>query len=53
LTDKIRNLYNDFSGVHIELIKGKGKGKALPVQAWVGSDGFRSLWQPDFKTIGS
>jgi hypothetical protein len=53
LTDKIRNLYNDFSGVHIILVKGKGKVKGLPVQAWTGPDGFRRSWLPDFKTIGS
>jgi hypothetical protein len=53
LTDKIRNLYNYFSGVHIVLVKGKGEGKALPVQAWAGPNGFRRMWQPDFKKIGS
>jgi len=29
----------------------KGKGKAVPLQAWTGPEGFRSLSLPDFKTI--
>ena len=29
----------------------KGKGKAIPVQAWRGCEGFRRLEFPDFKTI--
>ena len=31
----------------------RGKGKALPLQAWTGSAGFRRLRLPDFKTIGT
>jgi hypothetical protein len=31
----------------------KGKGKAIPVQAWTGSEGSRRLRLPDFKTIGT
>jgi hypothetical protein len=31
--------------------KGKGKGKAIPLQAWTGPEGSRSLRLPDFKTI--
>jgi hypothetical protein len=30
----------------------KGKGKAIPLQAWTGPEGSRSLRFPDFKTIG-
>jgi len=33
-------------------IKGKGKGKAIPLQAWTGPEGSRRLRLPDFKTIG-
>ena len=29
------------------------KGKAIPVQAWTGSVGSRSLRIPDFMTVGS
>jgi len=28
------------------------KGKAIPLQAWTGPEGSRSLRLPDFKTIG-
>jgi len=31
----------------------KGKGKAIPVQAWTGHEGSRRLKLPDFKTIGA
>jgi hypothetical protein len=30
-----------------------GKGKAIPIQAWTGPEGCRSLRLPDFKTIGT
>jgi len=30
----------------------KGKGKAIPIQAWRGPDSSRKLRLPDFKTIG-
>jgi hypothetical protein len=29
------------------------KGKAIPLQAWTGSEGYRRLRFPDFKTIGT
>jgi hypothetical protein len=29
------------------------KGKAIPLQAWTGLEGSRSLRLPDFKTIGT
>jgi len=32
-------------------VKGKGKGKAIPVQAWTVSEGSRRLRLPDFMTI--
>jgi hypothetical protein len=28
------------------------KGKAIPLQAWIGPEGSRRLRLPDFKTIG-
>jgi hypothetical protein len=31
--------------------KGKGKGKAVPLQAWTGLKGSRRLRLPDFKII--
>jgi len=31
----------------------KGKGKAIPLQAWTGPEGSRRLRVPDFKTIGT
>jgi len=32
---------------------GKGKGKAIPLQAWTGPEGSRRLRLPHFKTIGT
>ena len=32
------------------ICKGKGKGKAVPLQAWSGPDGPRKLRFPDFMT---
>jgi len=32
-------------------LKGKGKGKAIPLNAWTGPAGPRRLRLPDFKTI--
>jgi hypothetical protein len=29
------------------------KGKAIPLQAWTGSEGSRRLRLPDFKTLGT
>ena len=34
-------------------VKRKGKGKAIPLQAWTGPDGSRRLMLSDFKTIGT
>ena len=31
----------------------KGKGKAIPLQAWIGPEGSRRLRFPEFKTIGA
>jgi hypothetical protein len=37
----------------ISSLEGKGKGKAIPLQAWTGPEGSRRLKLPDFKTIGT
>jgi hypothetical protein len=34
-------------------LKGKSKGKAIPLQTWTGPEGSRRLRLPDFKTIGT
>jgi hypothetical protein len=31
----------------------KVKGKAIPLQAWTGTEGSRRLGLPDFKTMGT
>jgi len=33
--------------------KDKGKGKAIPVQAWTGPEGSTSSKLPDFKRVGT
>ena len=35
------------------LLCGKGKGEAIPLQAWTGSEVSRRLRLPDFMTIGT
>jgi len=39
--------------VYQHCYKGKGKGKAIPVQAWTDPEVSRSLRFPDFKTIST
>jgi hypothetical protein len=39
--------------VPTKLLVNKGKGKAIPLQAWTGPEGYRRLRLPDFKTIGT
>jgi len=34
-------------------MKTNHKGKAIPLQAWTGPEGSRSLRPPDFKTVGT
>jgi hypothetical protein len=34
-------------------LRGQGKGKAIPLQAWTGPEGSRRLRLPEFKTIGT
>jgi len=33
--------------------KGKGTGKAIPLQTWIGPEDFRRLRLQDLKTIGT
>jgi hypothetical protein len=40
-------------GREIDMEKGKGKGKAIPLQVWTGPEGARRLRLPDFKKIGT
>ena len=44
-------MYPLYVNIHIPFIK--GKGKAIPLQAWAGPEGSRRLRLPDFKTIGT
>jgi len=35
---------------NLEYVRRKGKGKAVPLQAWSGAELFRKLMFPDFMT---
>jgi hypothetical protein len=35
---------------HVIVVKDKGKGKAVPLQAWSGPEGSRNLRFPDYMT---
>jgi hypothetical protein len=49
LKDKIKDLETDSNNWNSgDFIKGKGKGKAVPLQAWSGPEGSRKLRFPDF-----
>jgi hypothetical protein len=37
----------------LQFLTVKGKGKAIPLQAWTGPEGSRRLRLPDFKTVGT
>jgi len=43
---------NEWSYISVFMLS-KGKGKAIPLQAWTGPEGSRSLRLPDIKTIGT
>jgi hypothetical protein len=34
-------------------MEGRGKGKAIPLQAWTGPEGSRRMRLPDFMTVGT
>ena len=38
---------------HLQDLLMEVKGKAIPLQAWTGPEGSRSLRVPDFKTVGA
>ena len=40
-------------GYSIVVKKGKGKGKAIPLQPWRGPEGSRMFSLSDFKTVGT
>jgi hypothetical protein len=42
----------EYAGTDV-LINGKGKGTAIPLQAWTGPEGSRRLRLPDLKTVGT
>ena len=46
-------LYSVISCQRRQRVKDKGKGKAIPLQAWTGPEGSRRLRLPDFKTVGT
>jgi hypothetical protein len=52
---KITDNETDNRFVHELLLHvyGKGKSKAIPLQAWTGPEGSRRLRLPDFKTVGT
>ena len=53
-TNLPRNNYLFFDQKLIKVIVvNKGKGKAIPLQAWTDAEGSRRLRLPDFKTIGT
>jgi len=39
-----------FQSLVLPVLKGKGKVKAIPLQAWTGPEGSRKFRLPDFKT---
>jgi len=39
--------------LYLSRLCNKGKGKAIPLQAWTGPEGSRRLRLPDFKTVGT
>jgi len=46
-------LINTFMMSFLFGVKGKGKGKSIPLQAWENPEDSRRLKLPDFKTIGT
>jgi hypothetical protein len=48
---RLRPEIHDFHVIHFSPCK--GKGKAIPLQAWTGPEGSRRLRFPDFQTVGT
>jgi hypothetical protein len=46
-------MFEKISEVTTDMVKGKSKGKAAPLQAWTGPEGFMRSRLPDFKTFGT
>jgi len=46
-------LYSRVMSISCFLVWLISKGKAIPLQAWTDSEGFRRLRFPDFKTVGT
>jgi hypothetical protein len=56
VTTQIKRPANTESLINLKRInvsKGKGKSKAIPLQAWTGPEGSRRLRLPNLKTIGT
>jgi hypothetical protein len=49
----IQEIIGHLKGLYFALVKGKGKGKAIPLQASTGPESSRRLRLPDFKIIGT
>jgi hypothetical protein len=49
----LRVLQKDIILVDDNSVLVRGKGKAIPLQAWSGPEGSRRLRLPDFRTIGT
>jgi hypothetical protein len=50
---KLAFLNLDVVRLNLSFTINKCKGKAIPLPAWTGPEGSRSLKLPDFKTIGT
>jgi hypothetical protein len=57
--ERLRKIYMPINGKYHSrkpkssaYFHGKGKGNAIPLQAWTGPEGSKRLRLPDFKTIG-
>jgi hypothetical protein len=49
----LNKIITGFSNCRAVTGKGKGKGKAIPLEAWTGPKGSRRLSGRDFKTVGT
>jgi hypothetical protein len=50
---QLTHAHEQSSGQYSDYSLSKGKGKSIPLQAWTGPEGSRSLRFPDFMTIGT
>jgi len=49
----VRNSSKEEAYIMETIIKGKGKGKAIPLQAWTSPEVSRRFKLPVFKTLGA